>query len=407
MSLPIDTPPGLAPAFRLLAAAPHRLMFFVGAVNVLAAMTWWAVWLSGLVTPPFAVPGPLVHAWLMQYLVLPAFIFGFLLTVFPRWLALPAPTVWHYVPVGLGLAFAQAFALVAAWTGSDLALLLSFFHAAAAWLTGLVLLGGWLRRDRDGDWHARSAYAALLVGFAGILCFGIGLYRHDVALLRWASTMAAPGLLVPVYVTVAHRVFPFFAANVVPGYRAWKPRMILPLLWLGTLAHLAFAWLDLPAAKAVADAFLAGLGFTMLWRWWPRNAAPPLLRVLFIGFAWWPLAMMLFALDGLHAATGFGVALGRAPLHALAIGFFGSVLVAMVTRVTAGHSGRPLVLGPTAAFAFTGMHALALVRIAADFVPNPQPLWVASAFGWLLLFLPWVLRACFVYLSPRADGRPG
>ena len=35
---------------------------------------------------------------------------------------------------------------------------------------------------------------------------------------------------------------------------------------------------------------------------------------------------------------------GRAPAHALYIGFFGSLLVAMVTRVTQGHSGRPLEL---------------------------------------------------------------
>ena len=35
-------------------------------------------------------------------------------------------------------------------------------------------------------------------------------------------------------------------------------------------------------------------------------------------------------------------ALGRAPIHALGIGFFGGMLVAMVTRVTMGHSGRAL-----------------------------------------------------------------
>jgi uncharacterized protein involved in response to NO len=29
----------------LLGEAPHRLMFFVGASNVLLAMLWWAAWL--------------------------------------------------------------------------------------------------------------------------------------------------------------------------------------------------------------------------------------------------------------------------------------------------------------------------------------------------------------------------
>ena len=92
---------------RLLAAAPHRFMFFVGATNVLMAMLWWTIWLLdarfqwfGLAQP--AIPAGWMHAIVMQYQVLTPFIFGFLLTVFPRWMNLPALSRWHYVPVGLG-----------------------------------------------------------------------------------------------------------------------------------------------------------------------------------------------------------------------------------------------------------------------------------------------------------------
>ena len=44
--------------------------------------------------------------------------------------------------------------------------------------------------------------------------------------------------------------------------------------------------------------------------------------------------------------------LGRAPAHALFIGFFGSLLVAMVTRVTQGTRADHRVLGRVAGFAF-------------------------------------------------------
>ncbi len=47
----------------------------------------------------------------MQYQVLPSFIFGFLLTVFPRWLSLPALTPRHYLPVGIGLLGGQLLTL--------------------------------------------------------------------------------------------------------------------------------------------------------------------------------------------------------------------------------------------------------------------------------------------------------
>jgi len=115
---------------------------------------------------------------------------------------------------------------------------------------------------------------------------------------------------------------------------------------------------------------------------------PALLRVLFFGFAWLPVAMLLYAGQSLwFAATGEFV-LGRAPAHARFVGFFGSVLVAMVTRVTQGHSGRPLQPGRVAGFAFVAVQIVAVTRIAADLAPD-APLWQAvAAVGWMLAFTP-------------------
>jgi uncharacterized protein involved in response to NO len=59
-----------APSVRQLAQAPHRLMFFAGATNVLLAMLAWAAWLVASRWP---------HALAMSYP-----------PVFPGWL-LPRP----------------------------------------------------------------------------------------------------------------------------------------------------------------------------------------------------------------------------------------------------------------------------------------------------------------------------
>ena len=99
--------------------------------------------------------------------------------------------------------------------------------------------------------------------------------------------------------------------------------------------------------------------------------------------------------------------LGRAPMHALFIGFFGSLLVAMVTRVTQGHSGRPLQMYGIAWFAFAAIQVVATLRILAEVLPDPG-LWQAlAAVGWLLALSPWVAHIGRIYLSPRRDGRPG
>ena len=131
----------------------------------------------------------------------------------------------------------------------------------------------------------------------------------------------------------------------------WALGALWPLWLLHTWLELrhGYAWLWLP------DLAIATLTAWLLWLWWPRvSGMPALLRVLFIGFGWLPIAFALYSVQSIWYLTTGDFALGRAPAHALFIGFFGSLLVAMVTRVTQGHSGRPLVLGNTAGFAFNG-----------------------------------------------------
>jgi len=79
----------------------------------------------------------------------------------------------------------------------------------------------------------------------------------------------------------------------------------------------------------------------------------------------------------------------------------------MVTRVTQGHSGRPLVLGRVAALCFVAVQFVTLMRIGSEF-SRDQPKGLAlTACAWLAAFLPWVLRSLWIYITPRADGQPG
>jgi uncharacterized protein involved in response to NO len=83
------------------------------------------------------------------------------------------------------------------------------------------------------------------------------------------------------------------------------------------------------------------------------------------------------------------------------------MLVAMVTRVTQGHSGRPLQMGAIPWLTFGLLQLVALTRICAE-VESNMSLWlVIAAFGWLVAFLPWVLRSLWIFATPRIDGRPG
>ncbi|MBM5812907.1 MAG: NnrS family protein [Gammaproteobacteria bacterium] len=401
--------PLLTPA--LLVVAPHRLLFFTGAVNVLLAMLWWALWLSStrwqwpaLPQPP--IPAGWAHSFVMTYQLLTPFMFGFLLTVFPRWMNQPALSIWQYGPVGAGLFCGQLLTL-AGLLGFAPLLHAGVVVTILGWVAGIVALAGVLWRDGGRTWHAVSVLAALGMGLAGLVLFAG--YLHDAG-PRWlfaSVRIGVIGLLLPVFFTVCHRMVPFFAGSALRGYALYLPMAALAICWPLLLAHLAlelvhgYAWLWL------ADLPLAALAGLLAWRWWPRQRMPGLLAVLFIGFAWLPVALLLFAAQSLWLAATGEFVLGRAPVHALTIGFCASLLVAMVTRVTQGHSGRPLQMPAVAWIAFVALQLVAVLRIGSELLADPVAWQAGAAVLWLVALAPWASRLLWIYLTPRLDGNPG
>jgi uncharacterized protein involved in response to NO len=397
---------------RLLAAAPHRLMFFIGATNVLLAMLWWAIWLVDARWQVFRlaqpqIPAGWLHATLMQYHVLPSFMFGFLLTVFPRWMNLPELKRMHYVPVAIGMFGGQLLTFAGLFAG------IAWLQAGAiltiiGWGFGTALLIRLVYRESGRTWHAVSCVFALSFGLFGLCAYLLFLNTLDARLLFMSVKIGSIAVLLPIYFTVCHRMIAFFASGVVPNYQPKRPMWALAVFWPLAFAHV---WLELRHAYGflwLADLPMALLTGWLLYQWWPRFAGmPALLRVLFVGFAWLPIAFVLYAGQSIWYATTGAFELGRGPAHALFIGYFGSLLVAMVTRVTQGHSGRPLVLGAVAAFAFVLVQLIAVVRVVAELLPSSLTWQAVAAVGWIIAFMPWVLRSGWIYLTPRADGKTG
>jgi len=402
----------------LLPVAPHRLLFFAGMIALLLGMAWWTLHLMALRWPAEAwtiapavapVPAGWGHAILMQYLVLTPFIFGFLLTVFPRWLGLPALPVRRYLPIGVGLALAYVLATVGL-AGHARLLHLGVVLGLLAWALGLIQL---LRlqlastASTASNIHAQSTLFALCLGWCGLALFALYLHHPDARLIYAAIKIGGFGYLLPIYFTVCHRMLPFFAGCVLPDYRDYRPGWAVPVFWAGIILHLGFEMVHAYDWLWICDLPLLILASWLLWHWWPRRPSPPLLRVLFIGFAWLPLAFALYTLQSLWLAIHGDFILGRAPIHALSIGYFGSLLVAMVTRVSQGHSGRPLQLGRVGLWAFACVQLVAWTRIVGELASDPLDWQIAAGVGWLLAFTPWALRALWIYLTPRIDGRPG
>jgi uncharacterized protein involved in response to NO len=308
--------------------------------------------------------------------------------------------------VGAGLLGGQLLTLLGL-SGHPALLQAGALLTFAGWAYGMWRLATVLLRAEGWHWHALSCLAALGFGLAGLAFYMLLTLKTDARLAYAAIRLGGVPMLLAIYFTVCHRMIPFFTNIVVPDYRVVRPMWVLGAAWPLVIAHTAlelvhgYAWLWMP------DTLLALLFAGLLIAWWPRTKVPALLRVLHLAFAWLPVAFLLYTAQSAWYALHGEFLLGRAPAHALFIGFFGSMLVAMVTRVTQGHSGRPLVLGGVAGTAFVIVQLVAVTRVVAELVQDSAAWQAVAALGWLVAFLPWVLRSGWIYLTPRADGHPG
>jgi len=148
--------------------------------------------------------------------------------------------------------------------------------------------------------------------------------------------------LLPVFVVVCHRMIPFFTANVVPFVTSFRPWWLLAAMVAAPVAHGLVDAAGLSAWTFVVDLPVAILMIAVTVRWGiVQSLANRLLAMLHLGFVWFGTGFALYAISSLAERVGAN-GLGFAPMHALTIGFASSLLMAMVTRVTCGHTGRTL-----------------------------------------------------------------
>jgi uncharacterized protein involved in response to NO len=172
-------------------------------------------------------------------------------------------------------------------------------------------------------------------------------------------------------------------------------------------------WSLPPALRAAQAAIELAAGAALLAlavRWGlMRSLKLRLLVMLHIGFVWFGVALLLAGVS--HALQAAGTAsLGLAPLHAYTMGFLGSTLIAMASRVSAGHSGRALAADDFVWWLFWLLQFGVVARIAAGVVADGDAaprLVVTAALCWAGVGVAWALRYGRWYGQPRVDGRPG
>jgi uncharacterized protein involved in response to NO len=216
-------------------------------------------------------------------------------------------------------------------------------------------------------------------------------------------------MIILIIAILGGRVIPAFTANGTgqPKKNAvmWVEAMaLLSILGLVIIAFIGFDNSNSLLTLAVSTTAL----ITNLYRFsrWgiQHTRSIPLLWSLHLSFLFIPIG---FALLGLNAA-GHSVNISAA-LHSLTVGSIGGMILAMISRVTLGHTGRPLKAKPAISIAFVFILFSAIVRVI---VPIALPQYYSNAILiagilWVLAFTLFLIIYAPMLISHRADGKAG
>ena len=340
------------------------------------------------------------HAHEMIFGVGVALVAGFLTTAAQNWSGRPA---WHpaglLVVLGLWLAARLAFLVM----GADP--LGPYFLSIAAELGILFVVARLILLSRQ--WHNLLFVASL----AGIVLADalFALQRHDGGL---AGIHGWLGLLpiVAMLLFIAQRVVPPFSANRlgIPPRRTGRYVAVVlgggPLLLFVVLLAAPALPNVVPLLAATIAAGVAVTGGYGLIRWWHRKVlGEPMLWLLFLGVSivLVGLAWLAAVLAGLPAAGLDG------PVHALGLGMLAVMAMGMMTRVSAGHTGRPIVLPGLFRPVLVVLLGAVGLRLLLPLGPGLQPAWLAmTAGGMALVYLAMLIVLGPWLVSERADARP-
>lgn len=388
---------------RMAAAPPilrggFRPFFLGGAVWAVVALALWLTALAGQIAIPSTFDALSWHRHEMLFGFVGAVIAGFLLTAIPNWTG------------RLPIAGPPLAALFGLWLAGRLAMLFSVELGPAVAATidvGFYLVLAAVAAREVIEANNRNVP---IVGL--VLLFGIANGLDHVAAAGIAVDPELPwqlavGLVTLMISLIGGRIVPSFTRNWLakrgvlglPGQPGRFDQLAIGLTALGLLA-----WIAAPAGwlPGTLLAFAAAAQAVRLARWKGWKAIPdPLVLVLHIGYAWVPIGLALLAASQLEPVLPRSAA-----IHALTAGAMGTMILAVMTRATLGHTGRELRAGPGTSVIYLLVTAGAVLRVAASLggVDYRVGLEVAGL-CWLGGFLLFIVVYGPILFAPRVGER--
>lgn len=363
----------------------YRLLFGAGALWAVVVVILWVGALGGRWTLPTAMEPLAWHQHEMLFGYLGAVIGGFLSAAIPNWTGRPTVTGWRVA------------AVAALWFAARLAILFSGIVpqpvGALLDLAYLLLLLAYAAREIVVSGNRNKPILIIL------LLFALACATDHAAMM---GRLADPALGMRMGFALVLLLISLIGGRITPAFtRNWMMRQgrteglpVMPgrfdMVAIGLTALALTTWIVDPAGRIAAGLLVlaGGLQLIRLTRWAGLKAASdPLVFVLHLSYAWLPVGLIMLGSAVFHPFVPVSSA-----LHALGAGAMGAMTLAVMTRATRGHTGRPLEADRATVAIYLLVHIGALLRVIAPWLPFDHMSAVAVAGGlWGAAFLLFLL----------------
>lgn len=320
---------------------------------------------------------------------------GFLLTAIPNWTRrLPVSGAPLQALAGLWL-LGRAACLFSA--------LLPPWLAALADLAFPAALAGVVAREIVAGRNWRNLPMVVPVSVLGLANLLMHLEADGMSVpdgLGWRLGLSAMLVLISV---VGGRIVPSFTRNWLAQRGAAAlpaPPGMVDRVALGALHAGMLGWAAAPAFRP-CGALLVLAGVLNLWRVWrwrgQATAGEPLLLVLHVGYAWLAVGAGLLGASLLTERLPLSAA-----IHALTVGAIGTIILAVMTRATRGHTGQTLTADRATKAIFALVSFAAAARLTAAGGAEWTDAWLIAAAGcWIAAFGLFLWRYFPLLALPR------
>ncbi len=374
-----------------------RSFFLLASLFSIFSLAMWASALNGLLQlSTSGLSGLIWHTHEMLFAFAATVAVGFVLTAVQTWTGVSSVK-------GKPLAMLIAIWLLTRgliWLNTELSIYAAIITSALWWL---LVISQFSRIVFSVNNQRNYLFIPVLTAIA---CLNLTILIADInsySALALHLARTAVILFCLLMTLVGGRVIPFFtvrgAGTPPAGSIAILEKTLLPLMALTTALYALSYLIELSLIIGTMLILVALIQLVRISKWHSlKTLSVPLLWSLHISYLAMPVGLLLMGSSYFTASVSFS-----SGLHTVTVGAIGLMILAMMSRVALGHTGRKLEIKPVITLSFVAMVLATILRVLLPEMGMHIMGWTLSALLWCFAFVCFLLVYVPILSAPRAD----